>query len=218
MNGFTVVGRLTREPNIRTTKQGDTVADIDIADSWKDRQGNDQVAYYRASFWNNTARTIQNYFHKGDPITIVGILHPTPYQDRNGNERISLDIDKPKFGFTPAPPRNRNNQNNQGYQQPQGQPNNGYQQNNQQPPQGQNQNGYQPNQQPQNGYQPNNQQQSPQQNYQPQQPQYQQQSMNTGNGWESTEAGQKRAQVNQQAQEISDNDLPFPTDNQETPF
>lgn len=202
MNGFTVNGRLTREPNARTTQQGDTVVDIDIADSWKDRQGNEQVAYYRASFWNNAGRTIQNYFHQGDPITLVGVLRPRTYQDRNGNNRMSLDIERPQFGFVPAPPKNRNNQgnyqqNNQGYQQPpQGQPNNGYQQPPQQAPQ-----------QPQNNSNGA--------------PNYSQQTLgNNNNSWENTSAGQKRAQVNQQgqAQEISDNDLPFPTQNQETPF
>lgn len=195
MNGFTVNGRLTREPNVRNTQQGDTVVDIDVADSWKDRQGNEQVAYYRASFWNNAGRTIQNYFHQGDPITLVGVLRPRTYQDRNGNNRMSLDIERPQFGFVPAPPKSRNNQSNQqGYQQrgQQGgyQNNQGYQQSN---------NGHQQNQQ------------------QPPQPQ---QTQLGGNGWENTGAGQKRAQVSQQGQpqEVSDNNLPFPDHGEKTPF
>lgn len=71
---------------------------------------------------------------------------------------------------------------------PQGQKQNGYQQGNQQQLQGQHNNGYQ--------------------------------QTKLGSSWADTTADQKRAQVNQQgqAQEVSDNDLPFPTQNQETPF
>ena len=201
-----VLGRLTRDPQQRPVNQS-RVVQVDIAESRKDRQGNEITAYYSASFWNKAGEPILQYFHKGDPIYVSGELEPREYQDRNGNNRISLDINLPRFKFVPAPPRSRNPQgyNNQqqgGYQQ-----NNqsGYQQNNQQQPQGQPNNGYQQNPQPQQGQQ---------------QPPQLQQTQLGGNGWENTGAGQKRAQVNQQgqAQEISDDDLPFPTQNQETPF
>ena len=191
-----VLGRLTRDPQQRPVNQS-RVVQIDIAESRKDRQGNEITAYYSASFWNKAGEPILQYFHKGDPIYVSGELEPREYQDRNGNNRISLDINLPRFKFVPAPPRSRNPQGYNNQQQV------GYQQNNQQQPQGQ----------PNNGYQ-QNEQQSQGQYQQPQQTQL------GGNGWENTGAGQKRAQVSQQGQpqEVSDNNLPFPTQNQETPF
>lgn len=105
-----VLGRLTREPAQRQVNQS-TVTEISIASdtSRKDEQGNAIAAFYRASFWNNTGTAIMNYFHKGSPIFVAGELEPREYQDNNGNNRISLDINHASFSFVPAPPRNSQN-------------------------------------------------------------------------------------------------------------
>lgn len=171
MADITVLGRLTRDPEKRNAGNGTVVA-VDIAESYKDRQGNEITNYYRASFWNHQGDVVMQYFHKGSPIFVGGELQPRPYQSNNGNSGLSLDINHPHFSFVPAPPRN---QNNGGYNQP-ARP-------------------LQPSQVPNTGYRNN------QQNNQPNGgQQYQQGQLNTtqGNGWENTGAGQKLNQMNRQ--------------------
>lgn len=142
MADIQVLGRLTREPEQRQVGQG-TVTEISIASDTgrKDQQGNNVTAFYRASFWGNQGNAVMNYFHKGSPVYVAGELEPREYQDKNGNNRMSLDINHAHFSFVPAPPRNQNNGASAQNNQPNGNFNhqtNNYPQNGQNGSQGQN--------------------------------------------------------------------------------
>lgn len=150
MATITFNGRLTADPEQRQTGQSN-VANFTVASdtSRKDQQGNYLTNFFRVAVWGRRGEFVMQYFHKGDPIAISGELISRQYQDRNGQERTSLEVNAASVEFVP---QNKRQQAPQGqYQQPQQQQ---YQQ------------------APQQNYQ-----QAPQQQYQqqPAQQQYQQQ-------------------------------------------
>lgn len=194
LNRAILTGRLTRDTEVQYTQQGTPVLSFTLAvdRQFRNQNGEREADFVQCVIWRKGAENLAKFTHKGSKIGIDGHIQTRNYENNHGQRVYVTEVVVDNFALLDSRPQGQNGyqQNNRGYQQqPQGQPNNGYQQN----------------QQPQQG-----QQQSPQ----PQQTQL------GGNGWENTGAGQKRAQVNQQGQpqEVSDNDLPFPTQNQETPF
>lgn len=142
-NTFSVVGRLTRDPQSHQTQGGSNVVSLDIAEDTgrKDQQGNNIAAFYQASIWGKRGETAMQYLHKGDPIYIAGNLFPRHYQGQDGTPRTSLDINNASFSFVPAPAKRQNNAPQGNFNQQQG--------NYQQRPQ----NGSQPQNRPMNGQQ-----------------------------------------------------------------
>lgn len=150
MATITFNGRLTADPLQREAVQGN-VTNFTVASntSRKGQDGNYLTNFFRVDVWGRRGDFVMQYFHKGDPIAISGELIARQYQDRNGQERTSLEVNAASVEFVPQNKRQQAPQQ-QNYQQ--------------QAPQGQ----YQQPQQQQ--YQ-----QAPQQNYQqPAQQQYQQ--------------------------------------------
>jgi len=72
MNQLTLSGRLTADPEIRTTQNGKTVANLSIADNQgKDSNGKPLVNFFNCEAWEKRAELIQNNFKKGDNLTCL---------------------------------------------------------------------------------------------------------------------------------------------------
>lgn len=131
LNSVTMVGRLSREPEIRTTNGDVPVLNCAIAIDRPNRNqdGERSADFFNFTAWRNTANFIGQYFHKGDMIGITGRLQMDQYTDREGNARTSptIIVDNASF-VAPRVQRDENQQSNGsnqgGYRQ-----NNGYQQN-----------------------------------------------------------------------------------------
>lgn len=199
-----VIGRLTRDAQVRSTQNGSNYTQVSVAanEGYGDNQ---QVTYYEASFFGKRAESVATY-RKGDLVYMAG--HLRKYTSQNGNV-----YDQLQFGEISILQR-RNPMPSQNYQQQgyQGQPQGNYQQ----APQGYQQSAAQSQQNRQNAAE---QQQVPQQNQQ-----YQQTSLNTepGGGWAETGAGKKIRELQQKNSkhvEINDDSLPFGNgETSETPF
>lgn len=158
-------GRLTRDPEQRQFNGNygqSTVASFTVAvdAGRKDKSGNYPTTFIRVSAWNRSGEFVLKYFHKGSPIFVSGELSMNEYQDKNGQNRQSLECQADHIEFLP---RDNGQQSQQQWQQPQ----QGYQPSNQMPfnnaPQGMPQNGPQNGFYQQQGNQPQQRQNTPQQ-------------------------------------------------------
>lgn len=94
LNVIAIMGRLSRDPELRQTTTGKSVASFTIACSRgrKDANGKDLVDWIPVVAWEHTAEFVCKYFEKGSPIAIDGRLQSRTYKDRDGNNRTAIEI------------------------------------------------------------------------------------------------------------------------------
>ncbi|EGQ0389773.1 single-stranded DNA-binding protein [Staphylococcus pseudintermedius] len=195
INNVTLVGRLTRDPNIRTTQSGVTVGQFSLAVDrpFTNQNGEKEADFPNVVVFRKQAELVGKYLSKGRLCGVVGRLQTRKY-DKDGQTVFVTEVVADSVQFLDSGNNHQQNntyQQNSGYQAPQ---NNGYQ-----PPQQTQQTGYQP----PNSYQPqqnnNYQQAQPPQNNAYQPPQQTQQVPNGQNPFANANG----------PIDISDEDLPF---------
>lgn len=94
LNVIAIMGRLSRDPELRQTTTGKNVASFTIACSRgrKDANGKDLVDWIPVVAWEHTAEFVCKYFEKGSLIAIDGRLQSRTYKDRDGNNRAAIEI------------------------------------------------------------------------------------------------------------------------------
>ena len=86
-------GRLTAEPELKTTQSGLSVVSFSIAVNRKTKQGEEQKAdFFNVTAWRQTAEHISRYFHKGSSICIVGSLQNSSWTNQKGEKQFRTDI------------------------------------------------------------------------------------------------------------------------------
>lgn len=96
MNRATLVGRVGKEPEVKTTQSGKEVATFSLATSerWKDQSGQKQerTSWHNVVCWNpGLIGVIKNYVHKGDQLLVEGSIETRSYE-KNGEKRYATDI------------------------------------------------------------------------------------------------------------------------------
>mgnify|MGYP002768742970 FL=1 len=94
MNVITLIGRLTYEPEIKTTTSGLSVMNFQLA---VDRNYQASSQERKANFidcqaWRQTAEFIHRYFHKGSMIAIEGELQTANYTAKDGSNRKAVTV------------------------------------------------------------------------------------------------------------------------------
>ncbi len=94
LNRVILMGRLTAEPDYRTTQSGASLARFTLA---VDRDYSGQGAERKTDFldivvWRSTADFVSKYFHKGQLVAVQGSIQVSSYTDREGTKRRSWDI------------------------------------------------------------------------------------------------------------------------------
>lgn len=91
MNTIIIKGRLTADPEIRTTPNGNMVCTISVA---VDRGYGEHKAtdFFTCVFWKQGAEFVRNYFSKGQEILVQGEMQSRQWQDKNGNKRTAWEI------------------------------------------------------------------------------------------------------------------------------
>ena len=186
LNQCVFSGRLTDKPSGGSTNNGRSFARFSIAvrRNYKNSNGDYDTDFINCVSFSGAADYLMKYGDKGDKVNVSGELHNNNWTDQNGNDRRDQQLTARDIEIVAHPQKSQVSRRHYESQQQ------SYQ-NNQQPAQ------------PPQGQQPA-----------PQQPKYEQQSMNTGNDWSDTSAGQKREQLDQQNNqpvEINDDALPFNT-------
>lgn len=89
-NRAILIGRLTADPEMRTTTNGVNVASFRLA---VDRPFGDHKAdFISIQAWRQTGEFVAKYFHKGNAIGVEGSIQTGEYTDRDGNKRTSFSV------------------------------------------------------------------------------------------------------------------------------
>lgn len=94
INMVALMGRMTYEPELRTTPSGVSVLRFQVAcdrNYQKDSQ-NRQADFIDCVAWRQTAEFINSYFHKGSMIAVEGTIQTSNYTDKDGNKRKQIEV------------------------------------------------------------------------------------------------------------------------------
>lgn len=96
LNKTMIIGRLTRDPEIKTTPTGQTVASFDVATNrvWTDQSGQKQerVEFHHVAAWRKLAEICGQYLRKGAKVYIEGRLQTRDWVGQDGIKRYWTDI------------------------------------------------------------------------------------------------------------------------------
>ena len=94
LNKVILMGRFTRDPELRSTPQGISTCSFSIAvDRNFVRQGEDRKAdFINCVAWRQTAEFISKYFRKGSMIALEGSLQTRSWDDQDGKKRYATDV------------------------------------------------------------------------------------------------------------------------------
>ena len=94
LNRITITGRMTRDPELRTTQSGISVTSFSIANqrNYKNNNGERETDFFDVVAWRNTAEFVTKYFVKGSLVTVDGRLETRKFTDKQGNERKAVEI------------------------------------------------------------------------------------------------------------------------------
>lgn len=92
-NLVVLTGRLTADPELKTTANGTSVTTFSIAvDRRYSSGGERQTDFINIVAWRTSAEFITKYFKKGNMIGIEGSIQTRKYQDKNGNNRTAFEV------------------------------------------------------------------------------------------------------------------------------
>lgn len=94
LNKVFVMGRLTRDPELRRTQSGTAVASFSLAvdRDYKSQSGEKETDFFDVVAWRSTAEFVAKYFTKGRMAVVEGRLQVRQWQDKDGNNRRSTEI------------------------------------------------------------------------------------------------------------------------------
>ena len=125
INNVIITGNLGRDPEIKSTNNGNRYATLSVAVSerFKDKNGQKQerVDWIKVQTWTEgIVNFCESYLEKGDSVVIQGKLKTNSWKDQQGNNRYETIVSVEyggKIEFNGKKPDNSNGQNQQGYRQ-----------------------------------------------------------------------------------------------------
>ena len=103
MNQIVLMGRLTRDPELRHTQTGTAVSSFSLAvdRGFASRDGGErQTDFIDIVAWRNTAEFVSKYFVKGQMAAVTGRLQIRDWTDKDGNKRRSAEVIADNVYFT----------------------------------------------------------------------------------------------------------------------
>ena len=119
LNSMTLQGRLVRDPELRTTQSGVSVASFTVAWSEKYKETETQL-FLDCTAWRHTGEFVNKYFSKGQEIVVEGRLETQKWVTDDGQNRstIKMIVDKAHF----SGPKQDSSNDSGGAWQPAGEP------------------------------------------------------------------------------------------------
>ena len=110
MNNVSLVGRLTKDPELKTTQSGLSVCRFTVA---VDRTySKDQTDFINCIAWRKTAEFISSYFSKGQRIALTGSIQTGSYTDKDGKTVYTTDINVSNVEFCESKKQSDSSGNN----------------------------------------------------------------------------------------------------------
>lgn len=94
LNQITIMGRLTRDPELRRTGTGKAVTSFTLAcdRDYAPKEGERETDFLDCVSWGQSAEYVSKYFTKGRMAVVVGRLQTRSYEDKEGNKRKAFEI------------------------------------------------------------------------------------------------------------------------------
>ena len=94
LNHITIMGRLTRDPELRRTGSGTAVASFSLAvdRDYKPEGGERECDFIDCVAWRGTGEFVSKYFSKGSMAVVSGRLQVRSWTDKDGNKRRSAEV------------------------------------------------------------------------------------------------------------------------------
>ena len=94
LNKIIIMGRLTRDPELRRTGSGTAVTSFSLAcdRDFKSQSGDKETDFIEVVAWKNTAEFVSKYFSKGRMAVVDGRLQIRDWTDKAGNKRTTAEV------------------------------------------------------------------------------------------------------------------------------
>ena len=94
LNKIFIMGRLTRDPELRRTQSGTAVTSFSLAvdRDYKSQSGEKETDFIDVVAWRSTAEFVSKYFTKGRMAVVEGRLQIRDWKDKEGNNRRSAEV------------------------------------------------------------------------------------------------------------------------------
>jgi single-strand DNA-binding protein len=99
MNSVSLMGRLTADPELKTTQNGISYCRFTLAANRYSKDGEDTADFISCVAWRSTAEFICNYFLKGNKIALIGSIQTGSYTDKDGRKVYTTDVNTDKVFF-----------------------------------------------------------------------------------------------------------------------
>jgi len=91
-NTVTIVGNMTREPELRYTASGVPVTEFGVAWNSKDRDGNESVSFFDVTCWRDLAEHVAESLGKGNRVIVYGRLDQNTWETKDGDKRSKVRV------------------------------------------------------------------------------------------------------------------------------
>lgn len=100
MNQLTIIGNLTRDPELRTTPNGINVCTFTVAVNRKIRRDNEPEAdYFEVTAWRERGENCAKYLSKGRKVCVVGAVSVSTYTANDGTTRAKMKVTADEIEF-----------------------------------------------------------------------------------------------------------------------
>ncbi|KRN31123.1 single-stranded DNA-binding protein [Liquorilactobacillus mali] len=115
MNRTVLVGRLTKDPDLRYTSSGTAVASFLLAVNrpFKNQSGEREADFINCIIWRKAAENFANFTHKGSLVGVDGRIQTRNYENKDGNRVYVTEVIVENFDLLESKSSNQNAQSNQ---------------------------------------------------------------------------------------------------------
>ena len=94
VNRAVLVGRMTRDPELRRTLQGDAVTSFTLAvnRNFTSRDGQQQADFINCVVWRKSAENVERYCSKGSLVGVEGRIQTRSYENSQGQKKYTVEV------------------------------------------------------------------------------------------------------------------------------
>ncbi|WP_288227975.1 single-stranded DNA-binding protein [uncultured Enterococcus sp.] len=115
INNVVLVGRLTKDPDLRYTASGTGVATFTLAvnRNFTNQDGNREADFINCVIWRKSAETLANYAHKGTLLGVTGRIQTRSYENQQGQRIYVTEVVAENFQLLESRGTNQQHKNNE---------------------------------------------------------------------------------------------------------
>lgn len=115
INNVVLVGRLTKDPDLRYTASGTGVATFTLAvnRNFTNQDGNREADFINCVIWRKSAETLANYAHKGTLLGVTGRIQTRSYENQQGQRIYVTEVVAENFQLLESKGTNQQHKNNE---------------------------------------------------------------------------------------------------------